>query len=352
VQSISIAIATFNGESYIVSLLDSLCSQTYKPAQIVILDDQSTDNTVQKAADYSETTDVDFTIEVNPKRLGYRKNFLRATELCTSDLIAFCDQDDIWDPQKLARCLSEFEKKSVLMCYHASSVVDGSGRVIGQTRNSHPPQSALKRYLYQEYWENPYGFTEVFKSELKNHNHLHDLSLDHRSSLGEPLAHDQWISFLSSALGEIVFVPDSLVFYRQHENNVVGFVKASGWRHRWAASTQWGGNEYNRVSIDALKRAEILRAIVANHHTLGRETEHIVRAAGRYDEMAMVYAERARLFQASSFLARSAILLRMVAKGTYLNPWGGRFGLNALVKDALFGIARLGDLISTRSTGT
>ena len=76
---------------------------------------------------------------------GYRQNFVDAASFCTSELIAFCDQDDIWHKEKLAEVRKHFLDSSVLLVHHNSRVVDGNGMPLGTlVPGGTHPQEAIR----------------------------------------------------------------------------------------------------------------------------------------------------------------------------------------------------------------
>src|SRR6476469_5550437 len=98
--SISVAIATYNGELYLEEQLDSILSQTLKPAEIIVCDDLSTDGTQTILEKYQQKGHLRFF--VNDKRLGFVGNFKRAVSLTQPNhYVALSDQDDVWLPQKI-----------------------------------------------------------------------------------------------------------------------------------------------------------------------------------------------------------------------------------------------------------
>src|ERR1700692_1867054 len=103
--SVSVAMATYNGQKFIREQLDSLAAQQHLPSELIITDDASSDKTVAIAEQFAKTAPFTVHIHRHEKRLGYRANFMRAASRCTSELIAFCDQDDIWSPRTLALCI-------------------------------------------------------------------------------------------------------------------------------------------------------------------------------------------------------------------------------------------------------
>src|SRR6266852_3873222 len=121
--SVSVAMATYNGQKFIREQLDSLAAQQHLPSELIITDDASSDKTVVIAEQFAKVAP--FTVHVYryDNRVGYRANFMRAARLCTSDVVAFCDQDDIWSPQKLALCIEPLRDPAVLLAYHNAKVV-------------------------------------------------------------------------------------------------------------------------------------------------------------------------------------------------------------------------------------
>ena len=217
--------ATYNGAKYLDEQLRSLAEQTQLPAELVICDDGSQDGTLQIAAAFAATVPFPVHIHRNEQRLGYRANFMRAASLCQSELVAFSDQDDIWEPSKIETCARPFQDPEVLLTYHNALAFELNGREIGLVNNRAAP-SATNPPLSLDPWLNGLGFTIVLRRDLLALDGLWSNSVD-QYALEKPLAHDQWFFFLASALGNIAYIDDALVRYRQHDANLYG------WERRW-----------------------------------------------------------------------------------------------------------------------
>jgi glycosyltransferase involved in cell wall biosynthesis len=80
---ISIALATFNGARFLKDQLASLVEQTFLPAELVVTDDGSTDETLAILEWFSHVAPFHVSVHLNHQRLGYGMNFLKAASLCS-----------------------------------------------------------------------------------------------------------------------------------------------------------------------------------------------------------------------------------------------------------------------------
>src|SRR5271165_1756949 len=121
---VSIALCTYNGAGFIAEQLDTLITQTYAPIEIIAVDDSSTDETfnilMAYAAKYSQIK-----IYKNENNIGFAANFERAATLCDGELIALCDQDDLWHPQKIELQVNAL--KDNIFVYHDSEFIHQDG---------------------------------------------------------------------------------------------------------------------------------------------------------------------------------------------------------------------------------
>jgi glycosyltransferase involved in cell wall biosynthesis len=219
--SLSVAMATYNGEKFLSEQLDSLAAQTLKPAELIVCDDRSTDATINIVAQFANRAAFPVRYFENSKRLGWRENFLRAASLCNGELIAFCDQDDVWFPEKLQRCTDVFSDPDVVLCSHRVDITDQSLKPIRQLN-----QSIRKANTLSPLEGDPFfvylGFTQVFRSSL-----LALISSEARPRDEEApdhqVAHDIWICFLAFVFGKTARLTESLAYYRQHGNQATAF---------------------------------------------------------------------------------------------------------------------------------
>ncbi len=108
---ISVALCTYNGAKYIEQQLRSILGQTKSVDEIIVSDDNSTDNTLDIVEEIAKTnSDVKFRILRNKTSLGVCGNFKQAMEACTGDIIFLSDQDDEWLPEKVSVTIEWFEQ--------------------------------------------------------------------------------------------------------------------------------------------------------------------------------------------------------------------------------------------------
>jgi len=217
--TISIAMATYNGEKFVRKQLESLAEQIHLPSELVVTDDGSNDKTLDVIADFARTAPFPVFVHANSTRLNYRENFMRCASRCSGDLIAFCDQDDIWDRDKLSTLLEYFDMANVDLVFHDFRLIDANGNPIADMAPDLCPESV-------DPWTNIRGLTIVFRRKLLKYSGLWELSIDHLNP-AERMAHDQWYLFLAHSFNSLQHVSRPLLSYRQHGANLYGAPSSS-----------------------------------------------------------------------------------------------------------------------------
>lgn len=333
---LTVVVATYNGAAYIEEQLVSICEQTLRPRRIVVTDDGSTDDTVARATAVLARYPIEASVGRNPGARGYSNNFFNGVSQARSEYIAFCDQDDVWEPGKLALCMDALARPDVDMCAHGASLIDAEGRHIGTFRHG-PGRSMVLEPGATRPWFTFAGFTIVFRASL-----LRLIAPDRRGRdfyrYHETLSHDSWITFLASATGRIAFLADPLVRYRQHGRNVVGARQENALRRLMLALGPAAHPALNRSAI-ARRWAARLRE-VARRDPAGETGDSAGQAAARWMRIAAVELSRQRMYARRSPLTRARALAVNVARGHYSRRAGG-LGLRYIPKDVLVGVLRL-----------
>jgi len=209
---VSIALCTYNGAKYLAQQLNSLVNQTYTAIEIIVVDDGSIDETFDILTAYANKYQ-QFKIYKNEQNLGFTANFERAVKLCNGELIALCDQDDIWHAEKIALQVNAIDGN--MLVYHDSEFVneDGTGMnkkmsdIINFYRGDEP-----EAFLF---FNCVSGHTVLMKREL----------LDYALPLKTGFFHDWWLAYVATNVGKIDFIPECLVQYRQHDKSDTNILK-------------------------------------------------------------------------------------------------------------------------------
>src|SRR6266496_5822470 len=126
---VSIAMATYNGEKYLVEQLESLLNQTHKNIEIIITDDHSTDNTVFVIREFQKKYS-SIKLMIKENNSGVTKTFEQSISNCDGEYIAISDQDDIWELNKIEILLNELKDEDAV--YSNSLLVDGNGKFLNK----------------------------------------------------------------------------------------------------------------------------------------------------------------------------------------------------------------------------
>jgi glycosyltransferase involved in cell wall biosynthesis len=332
-MSISIALTTFNGERFLRRQLASLADQTVSPSELVVSDDKSRDDTLRILFRFAKTAPFPVHISQPKSRLGYRRNFMRVAKLCKSELIAFCDQDDIWEPNKLQIMQREFADPRVLLAFHGASLINKSETKMGRIHARRKDKIHYKPLALPPNMIIP-GFSQVVRSSLVRFTRLHRISADPYHP-DQRMPHDLWYPFWASVLGHTVHVPAPLVRYRQHGEN------ASGWIKHWSAAYiahQVRNAEFyarsNAVSIASrlqlLQRSQKLAA--------GDEADRIKAAIEHYNTLAHRHDQRWGLYTTKRWSGRVRTLASLIRSGVYTDGKCDSLGLDALLLDTFIGV--------------
>ncbi len=216
-MKIGVVIASYNGARFILEQLDSITAQTRQPDKLIIVDDHSSDKTVEIIRSFASGARFPVQLLVNGHNAGTTRAFAQAIEACDADIIAMCDQDDIWYPDRLNEVERAFESAHADLVITNAELVDENSMplgadlfsIIGYTSNRREiiaKGQGLPLFLVDP----PYGHTMAFNSRIK--------------SLAVPIPemcheHDTWIAVIAAIMGHVVTLPACLSGYRRHSHN-------------------------------------------------------------------------------------------------------------------------------------
>jgi glycosyltransferase involved in cell wall biosynthesis len=320
---ISVALCTRNGARYVAAQVRSICTQDRLPRQIVLSDDGSTDETIATArstlADCGVADRIELVVFQNSPALGVTRNFEQAVRACTHELIALCDQDDVWHAGRLARMAARFEAAPELLLLHTDArLVDAElaplGTSLFHALEVRPAELAaigngnafgvlLRRNLVT-------GATTLFRKDL----------LASALPFPEGWVHDEWLGAVAAATGRVDVLAEPLIDYRQHASNQIGARRPTLSEKIGKAFVERGDKHWAR-----LRRAE---ALLDRLSALGAKVQPKYVKAQR----AKVAHQRFRAELPRSRLARLGPVMLEAARGRY-----DRFGRgwHAVAQDLL-----------------
>lgn len=216
-MKISVCLCTYNASKYLTEQLESLKNQTVKADEIIVCEDGSTDNTIEILNKYKDILNI--SLFINNLSLGVTKNFEKAVSLCSGDIIFLCDQDDIWENNKIEKMSSAFIDKNVGLVLCNGILIDEKNKQIKNYTlwNSFGIDKINKENFNFEILTNKLIFTGIamaFRGDLKKY--ILPISAN--------AFHDEWIGFICSYKSKVCFLKDKLVRYRIHKNQKVGII--------------------------------------------------------------------------------------------------------------------------------
>lgn len=222
---VTVLLATYNGERFLDAQMNSLADQTVGRIDVLASDDGSTDGTLAMLEAWRERWDKGRFSIVRGPSAGFAANFrsLVTQPGIEGDYVAFCDQDDIWLPDKLETAIAALRSvpagRPALYCGR-TCLIDEQGRQLG----------------FSPLFRRPPGFANAIVQSIGGGNTM----LMNRPAFEafaesarrtDFVSHDWWAYILISGMGgEVVYDPEPHILYRQHSGNLVG--DNMGWRAR------------------------------------------------------------------------------------------------------------------------
>lgn len=318
-MSISVAMATYNGERYLRHQLDSFAHQTRLPDELVVSDDNSTDATAQVIADFARTAPFPVRFEVNPERLGFNRNFERAITRCAGDLIFVSDQDDTWFAPKIATVAALFDA-------HPDVLAIVNDQIIATPEGENTGSTVLRNVRATGYADDDFGpgcCTALRRPILEILSPFP----------GDGVPYDHWINIIPSLLGARMLCEQPLQNYRRHGSNATGsyFAREGVTQGALAAlsiGTDIRADYRARIAGNALVAARIDERQDAIEG-LGHGGRSAAARKALTDESAAYAARLACLNRARA--ARIGPVLAMLSNGTYAQFRGYKSALKDLV---------------------
>lgn len=222
---ISVALCTYNGEKYLLEQLESIVQQSVQVNEIVVCDDGSQDRTIAILTEFAKSVPFPVRIYQNETNLGSTKNFEKCLSLCKGDIIFCCDQDDRWRDDKVEKQTTYLANNpEVDAVFSDARIIDGTSQLTLSTiwqevQFTDQPQKAWKEGKAHEIL---FGGFVVTGATLALRRSCLNRLMPFPTHIPQ-LIHDAWIALALSLEKKIDFIDESLIYYRMHPSQQVGF---------------------------------------------------------------------------------------------------------------------------------
>lgn len=204
---ISVVLCTYNGAKYIEAQLASIIAQTYAVAEIIVVDDVSSDDTmavVERAA----ARDNRISLSQNRFNIGFTSNFESALLMAKHDYIAISDQDDIWHHQKIEKMMAAFTTDAAAI--YCDSVRFTKDIPVNPTKNKSSRHVAGTNVRKLAMYNTVSGHALIIRKSL----------LEQALPIPSAVYYDWWLALQAVTSGGLQYLDEILVYQRAHDNNV------------------------------------------------------------------------------------------------------------------------------------
>lgn len=262
---ISIVMATYNGNLFLSQQMQSLLAQTYPNMEIIIVDDCSTDDTIEILRKFQLTYPY-IKIFRNKSNVGYVKNFEKGCSLASGEYIALCDQDDYWHPDKIKNMQAAIGSYPFIYC--DSVLCDETLKPMGVNISDRVSCLDFDNCLQQAIFCRIYGHATLIKKSL----------VQAAMPFLDIIPHDWWLCYVATFNGGIKYLPEPLASYRQHSANIFGAAGGKSRKHNKINKAEKKKLEMERIRTrirafyqlcpnDLIKEKEVLRKLVKTYQS-------------------------------------------------------------------------------------
>lgn len=216
-ETVAVLMSTYNGELYLREQIDSVLAQEDVKLQLIIRDDGSSDSTASILQEYKNLySNIIVLLETN---CGAENSFNKlchyASKHLKVDYYAFCDQDDVWDSDKLKIAIDALKKYNAYspnLYFSNLRMVNENLHFIRDFYTSNEVFIGKSKSLVQIF---TYGCTCVFNRK----------ALEYYCNVENKTFHDNWVYVICSYLGNVFYDSVGHIQYRQHSSNLSGHQK-------------------------------------------------------------------------------------------------------------------------------
>ncbi len=226
-MKISIVMTSYNGERFLSKQLLSLKNQTIKVDEVIIIDDNSIDETVSVISNFIEEFNLEhWKLHTNPTNIGFKKNFEKALKFASGDLIYLCDQDDIWNLDKIEVMHKVFDENNHIKLLASSfSFINQEGipfeieQIKNKSNQNMLPLSVKKNDVIR------INYDFVLKENFAQGCCMaitKEIVDDYLLRKNTQLPHDWSMVLLAASQDSCYFYNRECIQYRIHDKNTIG----------------------------------------------------------------------------------------------------------------------------------
>lgn len=212
---VCVVLSTHNGARYIYDLLRSLVNQEYSALRILVRDDGSTDKTLSIVESYARVhKNIDI---ITGDNIGFNGSYFELLRQAPDDAeyFAFCDQDDVWDADKIANAVYALQEKATSVPAMYCSRV----RIVDENLE---PLSFLQLAVRGPSFENALVENIAPGCTIVLNTHARRLLISRLPNMNSVFSYDWWTYLVLSAFGHVVYDRHATLAYRQHASNAFG----------------------------------------------------------------------------------------------------------------------------------
>jgi len=191
---------------------------------MIICDDCSSDSTWAILERFASSAPFPVFLHKNSGNLGSTQNFSQAISMCHGEIIALCDQDDVWMPEKLMKVEAQFADQRVGLVFSNAVIVDDKLNPLGFQLWNTSLASKMHRQIQQgNEFRMQMKLNVVTGATMAFRSNFWTISLPIPENI--PSAHDGWIALVIASVSQFILLPEPLIYYRQHNRQQTGVPK-------------------------------------------------------------------------------------------------------------------------------
>lgn len=274
-ELVDILVTTYNtNEKYLRKQIESILRQTYKNINIYISDDNSTNKNISPILQEYAEKDKRIKLYIQPKNLGYNKNFEFLLKESKANYIMFSDHDDVWHKDKVEKSLNELKQKDADMVYCNCRQIDEKGQVIQEDyfKYKNVPlingkdKLAISRCV-------GIGCSQIITKYVR------DKMIPFKERV---IAHDWLAAFIANEGKGISYIKEPLFDYRLHNSNVFGGRSLSQNISKWKKENGDGYESFLRYRKDAIDRAYLGGIKMCKDYTINDDNKKFIEKCEKY----------------------------------------------------------------------